>query len=649
MVLTEFDYDDYASFREALFRQLDSDLLTSDVLIVGQSLSDRHLKAVVTQAAHLQATRGAQGRLFLLVYEPDKARASLYHRRGITTSSGSLEDFFYVLSATQPPVDPEVVDDAQRLLLKPTLRTAALDVDQVTGSANAARLFNGRPATYADIRAQLTFMRSAHPRLVGFMQGPDRQFLTLLGVAGVGKTTLARQLMLGLLGEGNYCWEAVKELPLSAEEWLHVDDQLREQGAEGVLLIDECTPELRQVNLLADGLAARGAGGLKLILTASSVQWRPRRKSPALYAKGHEETLSLLDTGDVRRMVELVETQPAIRDLADDAFRRLTTGDKLTRLTARASADMFVCLKYIFATEALDTILLEEYAKLQESQREIYRLVAALQASGGKVHRQMVLRQASLRADQIPDFLRSMEGIVDEHEASRKLGIYVWDTRHELIARVIAAYSYSDESELAALLADVIQNLSPTMHIELQSLREMCNAEFGVRALREPSERIRLFRLMIEVAPQERIPRHRIIREHLALGDLDSASYAVREAEEAVGLDRPVQRYKVQLDLQRAKSLTMAPEHRLAMLRSAERGALYALERFPDDKFSYSTYGDVGVAFGETTGDLGPLDEALRHLADASERLLDPQLSEDLLRFDRVRERLRGKASQEKR
>lgn len=158
IVLTEADYEEYASFREILFRQLEMDLAVCDVLVLGQSLRDRHLRDLLAEAANLKARRGAPGRLYALIYERDDDRAALLWRRGFRTCFGGVEDFFYALAAAAPPEDAEPVDDQGRLLLKPILRTAAVDVDQSSeGTADAVRLFNGRAASHADVAQGLTF------------------------------------------------------------------------------------------------------------------------------------------------------------------------------------------------------------------------------------------------------------------------------------------------------------------------------------------------------------------------------------------------------------------------------------------------------------------------------------------------------------
>ena len=51
-----------------------------------------------------------------------------------------------------------------------------------------------------------------------------------------------------------------------------------------------------------------------------------------------------------------------------------------------------MCLKNIFGFEELDDILLSEFKGLPEEAQDIYRYVCAIQAMGGKVHRQLIVR-----------------------------------------------------------------------------------------------------------------------------------------------------------------------------------------------------------------------------------------------------------------
>jgi hypothetical protein len=243
-------------------------------------------------------------------------------------------------------------------------------------------------------------------------------------------------------------------------EWLQVDAQLRDQDKLGVLLIDNCAPFLRQVNTLASKLASQEDSRLKLVLTATAAQWRPRLKDPSLFARGHTAELSLLTRADLENLVRLARENSAIRELVDPAFAALPAGEQLRRLRDRARADMYVCLKNIFANEQLDDILLQEFAELEAGQQDVYRFVAALEAMGGRVHRQLVLRLLDISADSVSALLSGLEGIVDEYTISEPDGLYGWATRHELIAEMIARYKYSGQEELRELLHRVVAELN---------------------------------------------------------------------------------------------------------------------------------------------------------------------------------------------
>jgi hypothetical protein len=79
MLLTEEDYENYADFRQAAFRVLAADVVTKDVLVIGQSLNDPHLKDLIREALNLRACAGTPGRVFVLAYDRDEPRAQLTH------------------------------------------------------------------------------------------------------------------------------------------------------------------------------------------------------------------------------------------------------------------------------------------------------------------------------------------------------------------------------------------------------------------------------------------------------------------------------------------------------------------------------------------------------------------------------------------
>ena len=77
MLITESDYDDYDKYRQTLFNSLQSDMFTTDTVVIGQSLNDRHLKQLVKRVCSLRQ-EGVQGRIFLMVhtYDADKVVGS---------------------------------------------------------------------------------------------------------------------------------------------------------------------------------------------------------------------------------------------------------------------------------------------------------------------------------------------------------------------------------------------------------------------------------------------------------------------------------------------------------------------------------------------------------------------------------------------
>jgi hypothetical protein len=353
--------------------------------------------------------------------------------------------------------------------------------------------------------------------------------------------------------------------------------------------------------------------------------------------------MSTLAEAEIEQLVSLLENQPAIRELVDSAFSRLGRGQQIQRLRSRCSADMFVCLKNIFASDELDAILLKEYAALHEDLQGIYRLVAALEASGTKVHRQLVLRLLRIQSDSINGILTSLDGLVEEFAINENEGMYGWSTRHEVIAQTIARYKFADQDKLYELLSDVVDGLNPSIWTELRTIRDICNRDFGIGHLSDNTRQLELLEKLIRIAPGERVPRHRIIGKYLDLGKLDDAAQAIRQAEEDVGFDSIVSRYRIRLLIQRAQATTgIMLEDRRAILLEAERAALAGLSRLTTDKYSYIAYGDVGEAYAELTRDVSMLDSALVRMREAIGHILDPQLDEALSRFERVRRRLPG-------
>jgi hypothetical protein len=629
-----------AQYREALFARFTMDLIGGDVVFVGFSLRDRHLRDAIINAAAAKEQRGAPGHIYAVVFEKNEDRALLLERKDVRVAFGTLDELMQCLIDQPKAVAGAPLADVDLGFRLPEhVYISALEVaDAITLPPSASKVFNGSPATYADIRSDLTFKREDESRFKSDFLNAAPLFYVITGVAGVGKTTLARRLLYIGHEQGLMTWEHRDEADFRSSDWTAVEASLREAGKKGLLFIDECLQFARQLSLLAESLAELENASLKLVLTASNAQWARRSKSPMLMRRGVLVTLSKLTPGEIDDLLLLLERQGSIKNLVQNQFSRLTPPEKRSHLRQRCSADMYVCLKNIFAFDSLDTILLREYGELPDDLREIYRHVAALQASGTRVHRQLIIRTLDVRADTVPGVLSQLAGIVDEFDVDPAEGIYGWSTRHLVIATTIASYKFSDEQELYDLLRRVIDSLNPAIQLELRTLRDICNADFGIGRLRSVASQIDLYGRLIRLAPGERIPRHRLISTLLRNDQTEVAGQAIRDAEAAVGLDSPIHRYKVLHTIQRAESTGgILEEDRAAMLSNAEKIALEGLARFRNDKYSYMAYGRVGLALAENLSDTVVLDDAINRMRRATEDLLDTGLDANLRHLEERR------------
>lgn len=643
MLLTVRDYEEFADFREASFRHLNADMTTKNVLIVGQSLADAHLRSLVQDVARLHAKAGTPGRVFLLAYERDEDRAEILEQGGITVAFGGIDDLLHAVLAAGPA---RTVDEF-------VLRTGATPVPaEILGSAtdvehasrlpsNVQRMFNGAPATYGDVAAGHTFPRAAHDRLVSGLT-PEKPVLTLLGAAGVGKTTLARQVALSLSGSGVAVWEHNPDYPFDAHYWIEYEERLRKDSQMAVLVLDDCIGSLAQVNRLVNAMGAVPKPALRLIATASTGQWRSRTKSRYVFSRGNAEVISRLVDQDIEQLLSLIEREDAVRSLVDPTFSRLSRKEQLQRLRDRCSADMFVCLKNIFATEELDTILLREYKDLTVAQRDVYRHVAALEALEARVHRQLVLRVLGIEAGLLEALLRQLEGVVDEYEIRAKDGLYGWSTRHSVIAKKIADYKYADQDELHNLFKALVASLNPGEWLEVDTAKALCREDYGIERLSDVQQQLGLLDALAQLLPGERVIRHALVRKHVDVSSIEVAAQAHRQAVAAVGETSPLARYRIYLTLRRAtESDDLLPEDRLAIMLEAARLAEQGVGAYPADKHAYKVYGQVGAQLAQIGGPLTVLDDAIVRTQGAEEKLLDP----DLPRYRRVMERTRRLAA----
>lgn len=633
MILTEQDYEDFDKYRQTLFQKLNLHLLSGDILVIGQSLRDPHLADLVKRALKFKE-QGAPGEIYALIYDKDDLRAQLLEDRGAKIAFGGIDDFVNQMAETA--IKPEAVALSTDQVLPLSIISIVDDVSLARlKEPNVVRMFNGGAASFADIRANATFERAIAQGIISKIEADRLPLITLVGAAGVGKTTLGRQLLTKYHEAGSLAFEHKGDYAFKHQPWIDLESKLRADGRKAVLLLDECTKFLRQVNLLVDHLATVPGPALTLVLTANAAQWGLRVKSPQLLKNDRVVNLTRLVDGDIHQLINLLHANRQVGDLIHASFRNLHRGEQFSRLRGRCSADMFVCLKNIFANDSLDNILLAEYDQLETSAQEHYRYIAALESVGMRVHRLLVTRLLGLRPDQVTSVLSGLTGIVDESEIDEKEGIYGWSTRHIVIARKITEYKFSSLDEVESLFRSIIDNINPAIRIELQSIRDLCDRDYGIGRLGDSGKRKALYRDLIELAPAERSPWHRLIRELLDERQFEDVEYVIRDAIEAVGQDAPIDRFRVRLLILRAEHTPgLADKDRLAILRKAYETAKANVLRHANDKYSYRIVCQVAdklIDHGESYHLLVEATEALRS---AAADLCDPELDGDVRQYE---------------
>lgn len=636
LILTESDYGRHSEYRQYLYDRLKSEIAGSTLLIIGHSLADQHIRDIVNRATEINNSIHFQGNIVLLLYTADSDRAALLEERGITVSFGGIDDFFARLTMRKNvrqlplPLFGEPLDAA------PVLRSTALDVASVSGAEHAdiSRMFNGWPASYADIAASFTFERTLAPKAQEFLAQDGIICAHILGAAGVGKTTAARQIVQMLRRDDWICWEHRGDYSLRHDDWLKVAKHCQQQEIRGLLFVDDAHLHIFELNALLEQLAANKLSCFRVLITATRAQWNPRIKSSILYRFGREYSLSRLTSEEVERLLHLVDQQAEVRNLVEGQFSGFSQNERRRRLTERCSSDMFVCLKNIFASESFDDIILREYAETGDTAQDVYRHVAVLEEAGVRIHRQLLVRLLNIPADTIAGLLDRLEDIVSEHVVDNKQGIYAWQTRHTVIASIISKYKFPEMDQFVDLVSRVIDQLSPTYEIEVRTIRQLCNVDTGIPKIPSKETQNTLLRKLMSIAPAERVPRHRLIRNLIDGGQYEKAATEIRIFEKDFHLDGPVWRYKVELLTQRGvRSPGLMREDREAILNEARDLALQGIEKFPYTKGLLSAYAELGVQYLKLTGSYLVYDEAMKFLADAENQIGDPDISRIISRF----------------
>ena len=638
MILTEADYDRTQQYRENLFSHFRSSLAGAHCIIIGHSLADPDIRDVINKASAINQQTFGGGRITLLMYGRDEDRALLYEKRGIEVCFGGIDEFFRALAQHSAHTSNAEGDPDDPLDREPLLRTSTIDVQHSAQASlsDATAIFNGWPASYGDITAGLTFARTVAGSIDSQLDEDFSLCAVLLGASGVGKTTAARQVVLRRLKKGDYCWEHNKDTPLSSEHWRKVMLWLRDRGKVGILFIDDAHGHLQQVNDLIEQAVALDCAHLKLILASNKSSWYPRIKSPHLYRYGKEWQLSQLNAEEIERLLTVTENNEKLRPLVETNFSGFSKTERRRRLVERCERDFFVCLKNIFASDNMDDIILREFADLAPPLQEVYKHVAAMENAGVRVHRQLIVRTLQIPAQSIAGVLQNLSEIVHEYDVDRREGIYGWRCRHPVISAIVTKFKFNDLEKTIALFERIIDNIMPTVDLEIRTIRELCSIDGGLPRISDKNVQNRLLRKMMSVAPGERVPRHRLIRNLIDQGEFEKAETEIRIFNKDFGQEGPLHRYKVTLMIARAKHTpSILEEDRISILEQAQQLAVSGIERYPHNKNMLSAYAELGIEYYKRTANLEFYEDALERMKTAEDNLGDPEVSKMIARYER--------------
>jgi GTPase SAR1 family protein len=637
LVLTEEDNDTVEDYREALYDRLKNDLNSHDVVIIGQSLADPDLDTLVKRALRIRQKSYASARVFLLVYTEDNNRAMLLERKGLQVVFGGIDDFFFELAKQSNQLVPVFETSDDPLIQSPLLRSITIDIEHQANQMppDFAKMFGGRAPSYADIRAGFTFPRT-HKERVSEKLHKDVQYSVILGASGVGKTSLARQIAFDLVGKGYLGWEHNPDREFIADEWRGVARALDDRQRDAVLVLDDAHLYLHEINNLINWLHDDRSKRLRLILTSAKNHWKPRIKTANLYKSVELLELSTLNPSEIGSLLSLVEGVPEIAKLVDQSFRGFTLQERRRRLIERCNKDFFVCMKNIFANDSFDTIILREFSSISQQYQSVYKIICALESFGVRVHRQLVIRLLQITAQDIGLVLENLEGLVEEYQINHRESIFGWSGRHPVISEIISKHKFSGQEEIFLLLKRVISNISPTYDIEIRTLRQLCSFEGGLSRVSDVSSQNELLRMMISVAPRERVPRHRLITNLIRNGHFPDAEAEIRIFENDLGADGPVRRYRVRLLIERAiGTLGLMIDDKASMLNDAFTSSLAILQSDPFNRQNLQLHADVSLELYRVSGDAEFVDGSLEAMKFAEKEIGDPDITRMIQRFER--------------
>ena len=164
----------------------------------------------------------------------------------------------------------------------------------------------------------------------------------ILGVAGVGKSTVGRQALVRLAQRWFACWGNTK---MYSPLWQRVGKISIANCALvwnqiGILLVDDCQSHIREVSRIADSLATAPKAALKMLLVSTKHQWNPRLKSPT-FSVGKTYEFSQLSINEINSLLDLLYREPDVRGLVEERFLGLRQ-ERRRRLSDRCGADMLM-------------------------------------------------------------------------------------------------------------------------------------------------------------------------------------------------------------------------------------------------------------------------------------------------------------------
>ncbi len=637
MILTNEDYDNATQYREQVFDRIIHETSRNDVVVIGHSLSDPDLNTVLNEAARRKRSAGAAGKLYALVYNRDPNRAALLEQKGYSVCFGGIDEFFLALSVAAPSHHTVYADRGDELDIAPQLRPITIDANHSlhAETPDPINLFNGGPAQYADIEDELTFARDLTAVVETQLAGKEKPLAYVLGPAGFGKSTLGRQIVLALSRRGFKCWEHRSDYRFDGEAWVKVAAECARKKVDAVLFVDDAHIHLRHLDKLIDAIETSGSPPyLRLLLVSSPAHWHVRTKTPNVYRIGIEYTIQRLSYNEINSLLDLFDRKREISALVEAAFSGFSRQDKLRRLSERCRSDMFVCLKNIFGFDSLDDIILTDFGDMDSDLQDIYRVVAAMEASRIRVHRQLVMRLLGIRADFIQSIVTRLAGTIVERTVSEDDGIYVWRGRHPVISGIILKYKYNTQDDLFDLYNKVIEYINPSYEIERLTVDELCDIHDGIGRISDMDRQNHLYRKLMSVAPSQRVPRHRLIHNLITAGELERASNEIRIFEKDLRRDAPIIQFKAQVQIERAKSVSgLMLEDRVSILREAISIASGGLSRWPADRGLHAVQCSAGLEILRMSGQWDAFDEAIGQLEKAREEYLDPEIPRMIGRF----------------